>query len=355
MGKPNIAELAVAAWRLERWLENLNAERKMAAKKSLREIKSFLEASNIEIVDPLGWRFDPGLAVQVVNNEADDVDEEDLIIIQTNSPIIKENGAVIQPGKVILGQCVKEQKANNEIKETSQQTPAINTPDAEVQPSNDVIPDLIQSELGISESGSYWMRIFDLRATRPGYHAAIEIMANVDTDVIMMDEDAYKAFNQGYDKTKFCYAARAGVSLFVPPYPDVWYAFVYPPRGHVCHEYRFDMKCFWSEDKPLLCTEQASDQHCTETPNGDMPVDTASSTDELHEVNVTIQDAEAVNNSAATSETDQMPIANPSIVDEDEKDKEQQPAAEIERFKKMGILNKFHAVGKDALLKRDKK
>ena len=42
MGEPNIAELAVAAWRLERWLDNLNAERKMAAKKSIREIKKML-------------------------------------------------------------------------------------------------------------------------------------------------------------------------------------------------------------------------------------------------------------------------------------------------------------------------
>lgn len=100
MGEPNIAELAVAAWRLERWLDNLNAERKMAAKKSIREIKKFLDASDVEIVDPLGWKFDPGLAVEVVNNEAEDVDEEKLLIIQTNSPIIKQNGAVTQYGRL---------------------------------------------------------------------------------------------------------------------------------------------------------------------------------------------------------------------------------------------------------------
>lgn len=106
MDKPNIAELAVAAWRLERWLENLNAERKLAAKKSLREIKTYLEASGIEIVDPLGWKFDEGLPLQIVNNEADD--EDDVIIVQTTAPIVKENGAVIQAGKVILGKNIKE-------------------------------------------------------------------------------------------------------------------------------------------------------------------------------------------------------------------------------------------------------
>ena len=126
--EPNIAELAVAAWRLERWLDNLVAERKMAAKSSLRSIKKFLEASNIEVVDPVGTRFDPGLAIEVINNEASDIDESELIIIETNAPIVKQDGAVIQYGRVILGTSVKEQKSNSEIvtdnsEETQEYTP----------------------------------------------------------------------------------------------------------------------------------------------------------------------------------------------------------------------------------------
>ena len=113
MGKePSIAELAIASWRLERWLDNLVAERKMAAKSALRSIKKYLEASDIDIIDPIGLKFDPGLAIEVVNNEAEDVDEEDLIIVETNSPIVKQHGAVIQYGRVILGTSIKQQKPN---------------------------------------------------------------------------------------------------------------------------------------------------------------------------------------------------------------------------------------------------
>ncbi len=114
--KADISDLAVAAWRLERWLDNLEAERKMAAKSALRSIKKYLEAFDIEIVDPVGAAFDPGLAIEVVNNEAEDADESDLIIAATSSPIIKQDGAVIQRGRVILGTSVNKPKPNAEIK-----------------------------------------------------------------------------------------------------------------------------------------------------------------------------------------------------------------------------------------------
>ena len=40
--KADIKELAVAAWRLEKWLDNLVADRKMAAKSALRSIKKYI-------------------------------------------------------------------------------------------------------------------------------------------------------------------------------------------------------------------------------------------------------------------------------------------------------------------------
>ena len=43
--KADIKELAVAAWRLEKWLDNLVADRKMAAKSALRSIKKYISAS----------------------------------------------------------------------------------------------------------------------------------------------------------------------------------------------------------------------------------------------------------------------------------------------------------------------
>lgn len=243
MGEPNIAELAVAAWRLERWLDNLNAERKMAAKKSIREIKKFLEASNVEIVDPLGWKFDPGLAVEVVNNEAEDVNEEELIIIQTNSPIVKQGGAVIQYGKIILGQEIKEPKANNEIRTEPQQVASEKVAVAESAEEKAVLK---QSKLYVGEEAAYWIKCFDCKAVREGYQAVINVDSNVDASVLLMDEQVYSDYCRGIaPRSPFSYVAKAGSSYVSLPYPDIWYMLAWPPAGHTCHEYILDMNCAW--------------------------------------------------------------------------------------------------------------
>lgn len=114
----DITEIAVAAWRLEKWLDNVNVERKMAAKSALRSIKRYLQQNEIEVMDLTGSQFDVGLAVSVVNNESDETDEDKLIIREMVKPIIKERGAVIQYGQVILGDEVKKPKANNVVEDS---------------------------------------------------------------------------------------------------------------------------------------------------------------------------------------------------------------------------------------------
>ena len=74
----DIKELAVAAWRLEKWLDNLNSDRKMAAKSALRSIKKYIAALAVEVVDPVGSKFDPGLAIEVVNNDDDEIVVKDV-------------------------------------------------------------------------------------------------------------------------------------------------------------------------------------------------------------------------------------------------------------------------------------
>lgn len=111
--KPDIKELAVATWRLEKWLEKLKSDRKMAAKSALRGIKKYISASGIAVVDPIGSKFDPGLAVEVINNEAESADENELIIIETVVPYVYQYGKLIQYARVIIGTNVKEAKLNN--------------------------------------------------------------------------------------------------------------------------------------------------------------------------------------------------------------------------------------------------
>ena len=115
--KADIKELAVAAWRLEKWLDNLVADRKMAAKSALRSIKKYISVSGVEVKDPLGSKFDPGLAVEVVNNEDEDADENELIIVETLAPYVYQNGELVQHARVIIGTAVKEAKANTGVVE----------------------------------------------------------------------------------------------------------------------------------------------------------------------------------------------------------------------------------------------
>lgn len=128
MDNADIRELATAAWRLEKWLDNLNAERKMAAKSALRSIKKYIGACNVEVKDPIGSKFDPGLAVEVVNNEAPEIAEEELIIVETLAPYIYVEGELAQYARVIIGSQVKETKPNNEIKAETTDIPETITP-----------------------------------------------------------------------------------------------------------------------------------------------------------------------------------------------------------------------------------
>lgn len=259
---PNIAELAVAAWRLERWLDNLNAERKMAAKKSLREIKKYLEASEIEIVDPLGWRFDPGLAVEVVNNEAEDIDEDELIIVQTNSPIIKQSGAVIQYGKIILGQTVKEQKVNNEIKSDSisNGVSEVSNPQTDEEAKNV----LKQSDLFVDPDDTYWFKKFDCKAVRTDEQVVIIINSNVATELLLMDEKVYKDYCNGIPPMNpFWYKPKAGSCYITLPYPDIWVLVAYPSGGRKCSGYYFDMNCQWMQKDEVPRAFEASKKKST--------------------------------------------------------------------------------------------
>lgn len=130
----DIKELAVAAWRLEKWLDNLKSDRKMAAKSALRSIKKYIAGLAVEVVDPVGSKFDPGLAIEVVNNEAPETPEEELIIIETLSPYVYQKGELMQHARVIIGTSVKEAKKNSEILEAPPQP----TPPA--QPEEPVTP-----------------------------------------------------------------------------------------------------------------------------------------------------------------------------------------------------------------------
>ena len=246
--EPNIAELAVAAWRLERWLDNLVAERKMAAKSSLRSIKKFLEASNIEIVDPVGTKFDPGLAIEVINNEAADIDESELIIIETSAPIIKQNGAVIQYGRVILGTSVKEQKANSEIltedNDNAEQAAPLTNNEKIAEQSNDLF---INAYYLVQRIEVY----SELEGCRAGIHVRMGKSALDDSlGIYLMDKYTFRDFQNGYNPTTaYSYIPQSESSYFTLPYQGDWYIVTMNKAKIWKSEYEVEFHMVWIPEK----------------------------------------------------------------------------------------------------------
>lgn len=109
-----LKDLAVAVWRMEKWLQSADVDKKMAAKSSLRTMNSFLKDNKIEIQDPTGNRFDPGLNVTVLSNEAPNASDDELIIAETVKPIVYQDGSIILSGTVVLGTKIKSNPAEEE-------------------------------------------------------------------------------------------------------------------------------------------------------------------------------------------------------------------------------------------------
>ena len=119
----DLKDLAISYWRMERWVNNINAERKMAANSALRTIKKYLDSNGIEILDLLGNTYDPGMAVDVINNDVPDgADESKIVISEMIKPVIIKDGTVIQFGQVSIGLTVKKPIENKVKAEESDNT-----------------------------------------------------------------------------------------------------------------------------------------------------------------------------------------------------------------------------------------
>ena len=112
----DIGDVALAYWRLEKWVGEVNVERKTAATSSLRQLKRFLDENGIEMRDYLGHPYDSGYAIDVIGRTTEkDIPEERLIVSETLAPLILENNEVLKYGQVMLGERVKDIASNNEL------------------------------------------------------------------------------------------------------------------------------------------------------------------------------------------------------------------------------------------------
>ena len=99
----NIKEVAIAYWRLQKWIASVDVDRKIAAESSLRTLKDFLKENDVEVRDLTGKQYDPGLSVEVLFFEDEDADSENIpTIVEMTQPIIIQNSSVIEFGQVVI-------------------------------------------------------------------------------------------------------------------------------------------------------------------------------------------------------------------------------------------------------------
>ncbi len=99
----DIKSLAVAKWRLEKWLKKADVDKKLPAESSIRVIGEYLDEQGIRIIDPLEQEYDAGLAVDVicVDNPACK-SRRPSVITEVMAPIVIEHDEVISRGQVVI-------------------------------------------------------------------------------------------------------------------------------------------------------------------------------------------------------------------------------------------------------------
>jgi len=105
-----LAELAVEWWRLERWASGAEASASHA-RHVARRMGRFLSERELSVLDLTGRRYEPGLAVEVLDVVRDagaGAEQGTEVIDEMVSPIVLWRGTVVRHGQVIV------RKANDE-------------------------------------------------------------------------------------------------------------------------------------------------------------------------------------------------------------------------------------------------
>lgn len=100
----DLKELAVAYWRLKKWVDERSTEKKLAAESSLRIMEEYLTSNGISVVDLTNQIYDAGLAAEIIFCENPEVPCENPVITETLRPIILQNNAVALNGQIVISQ-----------------------------------------------------------------------------------------------------------------------------------------------------------------------------------------------------------------------------------------------------------
>jgi hypothetical protein len=100
---PVLVDLAVEAWRLDRWLARHGQDQTTAAARfASRRISDALNGLDLEAVDLTGQAYDPGLALELLGTVDDGALPAGTVVIdEMVAPLCLWQGRVVRQGQVI--------------------------------------------------------------------------------------------------------------------------------------------------------------------------------------------------------------------------------------------------------------
>lgn len=104
----SLIELAIESWRLEHWLAGLPPEKVASKLRHIaRRLQKFLTERELAALDLTGQKYEPGMAVEVLEVVPDENPRAgEKLIVETVAPIVMWRGRVVRHGQVVVGQAV---------------------------------------------------------------------------------------------------------------------------------------------------------------------------------------------------------------------------------------------------------
>jgi hypothetical protein len=98
-----LVDLAIEAWRLERWLSELDSRQSTAAGRFVaRRVTDFVAGCGLETVDMTGQPYEPGLAVELLGHVQDiTLPPGTVLVDEMVAPLCLWHGKVVRMGQVV--------------------------------------------------------------------------------------------------------------------------------------------------------------------------------------------------------------------------------------------------------------
>jgi hypothetical protein len=101
-----LIELAIESWRLEQWLAAVPPEKADSKLRHIaRRFQKFLSERELAALDLTGQKYQPGMAVEVIEALEDrSLGEHEKLIAEMVEPIILWRGQVVKFGQIVIRQ-----------------------------------------------------------------------------------------------------------------------------------------------------------------------------------------------------------------------------------------------------------